>query len=164
MAAARRTARTRHENDALRHLRAIVAELSASARSLEKRTGVTNAQLFVLQSLAAAPGPLTIGELRRTVQSGQSAVSLIVARLERAGLVTRGTAAHDRRRRAVALTAKGARIARRGPTPPLARVMDGLADLRESELRQLAVGLEALATAIGAASDDPPPMFEGPAR
>ena len=160
----RRSARVRHENNALRHLRAVVAELSASARSLEKRTGVTNAQLFVLQALAAAPGPLTIGELQLRVRSGQSAVSLLVARLERAGLVTRGTAADDRRRRAVALTAKGARIAKRGPTPPLARVMDGLADLREADLRQLAVGLEALASAIGATSDDPLPMFEGPRR
>lgn len=160
----RRSTRVRHENDALRHLRAVVAKLSASARSLEKSTGVTNAQLFVLQALAAAPGPLTIGELQLAVQSGQSAVSLIVARLERAGLVTRGTAADDRRRRAVGLTAKGARIARRGPTPPLSRLMDGLAELSEAELRQLAGGLSALASAIGATSDDPPPMFEAPRR
>ncbi len=164
MPAPRRTVRTRHENDALRHLRAVVGELSTSARSLEKRTGVTNAQLFVLQALAAASGPMTIGELQLAVRSGQSAVSIIVGRLERAGMVTRGTADDDRRRRAVALTSKGARLAKRGPTPPMARVMDGLTELSEAELRQLAVGLKALARTLGALADDPPLMFETPIR
>ena len=155
-----RSARARHENDALRHLRAIVAAQTASARSLEKHTGVTNAQLFVLQALAAAPGPMTIGELQLAVRTGQSAVSILVARLARAGLVSRATAVHDRRRRAVSLTLKGAKLAKRGPTPPLRRLLDTLAALPEGELRQLANGLAALATALGVGEDDPPPLFE----
>jgi DNA-binding MarR family transcriptional regulator len=159
-----RPTRARLENDALRHLRAIVAVQTASARSLEKRTGVTNAQLFLLQALAAAPGPMTIGELQLAVRTGQSAVSILVARLARAGLVTRATAEHDRRRRAVTLTAKGAKLAKRGPTPPLRRLLDALAEVSESDLRQLSHGLAALAAAFGVGDDDPPPLFEKPGR
>ena len=40
---------------ALERVRTLVAALSHSARAVERRTGVTNAQLFLLQQLAEPP-------------------------------------------------------------------------------------------------------------
>jgi DNA-binding MarR family transcriptional regulator len=147
-------------DEALRNLRGVVSTLSTSARQLEARTGITNAQLFVLQALDRARTPLSITQLQEHVRSGQSAVSLVVARLAAAGLVTRDVSAADRRVRVVALTARGAKLARRGPTPPTARVLAALAEMEPANLKALARGLEALATAVGAPTADPPPMFE----
>ena len=161
---ARGVGRSPAREGALESLRAVIGVLSTSARRIERRSGVTNAQLFVLQALAEAEQPLTIGDLQQATRSGQSAVSLLVRRLERAGLVVRGTAPHDRRRRAIVLTRAGARVARRGPEPPLARVLRALDALSAGEVRQLRSGLRAFAASLGAVEDAAPLLFEAPPK
>jgi DNA-binding MarR family transcriptional regulator len=136
--------------DALSMLRALVGELSSSARAVERITGVTNAQLFLLQQLSAA-GPCSLGELAALAHTQPSTVSLVIGRLQRAGLVTRVRAADDRRR---------AVLVRRAPTTTTARLLQAVRALDARHAKQLVHGLKPLLDALGASFTAPPMMFE----
>lgn len=71
----------------------------ADRRCLEA-AGVTTAQLGALFALRDRPG-ITQQELARTLGSGESAITSLVARLTKAGLVTKDT--HPSQHRAVVL-------------------------------------------------------------
>ena len=144
---------------ALRGLRAIIAALSQSARATEARTGITNAQLFLLQQLQAED-ELSINDLAARARTGQSAVSIIVGRLVRRGLVRRRRSAADGRRVSVSLTAAGRTLARRAPEPPTARLLSTLGELENRDLRALARGVNALARVMGVAVEAPAMLFE----
>ena len=140
-------------------IRALVGVLQRSARAIEQRTGVTNAQLFVLRQLAGAE-TRSINELAALALTQQSTVSTVVARLARRGLVRCGRAPDDGRRATVALTAAGSILLRHAPKPPTGRLLDALATLGDRELNALAVGLRALGTAMQVSFRDAPLLFE----
>jgi len=149
----------RAREHALALLRALVGGLSASARAVEARTGVTNAQLFLLRALAA-DGPLAIGELARRARTQPSTVSIIVARLARGGLVAKTRSPEDRRRAVVSITPAGRRLVRAAPVPPTARLLRVLDHLTDREARTLARGLDLLVTRLAFAVAAPPLLFE----
>jgi len=149
--------------NALGQLRALISGLSTSARAVERRTGVTNAQLFLLQQLAT-DGPHSLGELAARAQTTPSTVSIVVARLGRAGLVTKIRAAEDRRRAVVTLTAAGRRLIRRAPEAPTARLLAALERLTSGEARTLERGLAPLLHHLALSADNPPLLFEHQGR
>src|SRR5882724_4856948 len=105
-------------------IRRVVRLLRQSAREAEKRTGLSAAQLFVLQQLRAAGGALTPGELAERTLTHQSSISVVVKRLVAARLVSRARSPSDRRRVELSLTpAAGARAgeAHLGGGPPSSR-------------------------------------------
>ena len=146
-------------SEALAMLRAFVGVLSSSARAVEQRTGVTNAQLFLLQQLSSA-GPCSLGELAALAHTQPSTVSLVIGRLQRTGFVTRVRAADDRRRAVIALTTAGRRLVRRAPTAPTARLLDAMNVLDIRDAKHLVRGLGPLLSALGASHTAPPMMFE----
>src|SRR5579864_7719256 len=81
---------------ALEHVRTLVGALSHSARAVERRTGVTNAQLFILQQLAEAES-LSVNDLAARARTQQSTVSIVVARLVGAGFAAKRRSAADGR-------------------------------------------------------------------
>jgi MarR family transcriptional regulator, organic hydroperoxide resistance regulator len=137
----------RTKAEVLTRIRALVGALQRSARAIEQRTGVTNAQLFVLRQLADAES-LSINELAALALTQQSTVSTLVARLARRGLVRRGRTPDDGRRVTVSLTTAGRKLLRHAPKPPTGRLIDALAGLGERELSALATGLAALNDAM----------------
>lgn len=146
---------------ALDCIRRLVTALGESARAVEQRTGVTNAQVFVLRLLAQnrESDGLTINALAARTLTQQSTVSLLVQRLESKGFVERQRASDDARRVLVSLTREGRAIARRAPEPPLARMLRSLDTLPGDELQALTHGLGSLLKAMKA----PPalePLFE----
>jgi DNA-binding MarR family transcriptional regulator len=148
-----------HRTVALRALRSFVASLSRSARAIESRTGFTNAQLFLLRQLATTDA-LSVNELAERARTNQSTVSIVLGRIERAGLVRRTRAPDDARRARVSLTAKGRRLLRRAPTPPTSALFDALESLTDHEARSLATGLSALLAALGLKPEQAPMLFE----
>jgi DNA-binding MarR family transcriptional regulator len=150
----------RTKAEALAHIRALVGALQRSARSIEQRTGVTNAQLFVLRQLAAAE-MLSINELAALALTQQSTVSTVVARLAAQGLVRRGRSAHDGRRVTVSLTPAGRKLLRHAPKPPTGRLLDGLASLSSKDLAALASGLAALSATMNLPVKGAAMLFEG---
>ena len=148
---------------ALRDIRTIIAALGRSARAIEARTGITNAQIFLLQQLQEDDA-LSINDLAARARIGQSAVSIVVGHLVRRGLVRRRRSAMDGRRVLVSLTAAGRTLVRRAPEPPTARLLTALGGLEDRELRALSRGVNALARALGVAGETPVMLFEGDAR
>jgi len=130
--------------EALRSIRALVAALSRSARTVEQRTGVTNAQLFLLRELAADRA-MSINDLAARALTGQNTVSMIVARLVEQGLVTRRRSENDARRVEVRLTPQGRKLVNRAPEPPTARLLHAIRRMSRDQLRALNRSLGALA-------------------
>jgi DNA-binding MarR family transcriptional regulator len=157
---ARRNRSTRNTTTrAVDCIRRLVNALGESARTVEQRTGITNAQLFLLRQLHREK-ELTINELAARALTQQSTVSLLVRRLEAAGLVTRARSPSDGRRVCVTLTARGKTTAARAPEPPIARMLRGLDTMRESDLEALIRGVGALLATMRVPAGAAAPLFE----
>jgi DNA-binding MarR family transcriptional regulator len=144
---------------ALQAIRRLIAALQASARAVEIRTGVTNAQLFLLRALEERE-QLSVGELAVMARTQQSTASIIVQRLVRGGLVRRRASPDDARRVLLTLTARGRATLRHAPVPPTARLLSALQDLSPADRQALLRGLEALHRNLGLRREEPGMLFE----
>lgn len=141
-------------------LRRLVGALRSASRTAVREAGVTGAQLFVLQQLAAEPGQ-SVTRLAERTSTRQNSVSDVVARLAREGFVTRTPAPDDARRAVVSLTAAGRAAVRSAAPAPQALLVDSFRRLPASHRHSLAKGLELWITAAGLA-ELPPTMFFEP--
>jgi DNA-binding MarR family transcriptional regulator len=146
-------------SDALQAVRALVQKLSQSARGVEGKTGVTNAQLFLLQQIGGEPN-LTVNDLAARAMTGQSTVSIVLSRLERRGLVKRSRAPADGRSVILGLTVAGRRLLRRAPAPVTSELLDALRRLTPDEVRALKRGLAAVGRELGFGGKRPHMLFE----
>ena len=137
---------------ALERVRALVSALSHSARAVEASTGVTNAQLFLLQQLADAES-LSVNDLAARARTQQSTVSIVVGRLVRAGLATKRKSPDDGRMAIVSITPRGRRLITHAPAPATTALLRAIDELSDREARSLAEGVLAL---IGALDISPP--------
>ena len=144
---------------AFRCIRALVAALQTSARAVEERTGLTNAQLFLLRQIAGSDG-LTINDLSQRTSAAQSSVSVVVARLVRAGHVKRGRVVEDGRRVTLTATARGRTAVRKAPPPATERLLEALGAITASDARSISRGVGALLTRLGAGEEGAPLLFE----
>ena len=147
----------------LHRLRSLVGGMGQSARAIEERTGVTNAQLFLLQHLASGDG-LSVRALAAYAHTGQSAVSAIVGRLVARRLVRRTRSPVDGRSVVLTLTESGRALVRRAPEPPTTRLLRALGKLDARELRALVQGLAGLSRSMRLPDHASPMLFENPAR
>ena len=145
--------------EALDALRRIVRELRLAAAGGERDTGLSAAQLFVLQQVAAAPG-LSLTELATRTLTDRTSVAAVVDRLLARALVERRVGTGDRRRSEIFATRAGTRLLDGAPHAPTRRVLDGMAAMREADLRRLARGLGALARAMGVADEPARMLFD----
>ena len=145
--------------DVMNGVRALVAALSQSARAVERDTGVTNAQLFVLRELADNE-PLSINDIAARAMTLHSTASLLVTRLVSLGLVRREADANDARRALITLTARGRRIVDQAPEPPTALVLRALRKLTPQTRGQLDDALTQLLESLGLSREESPPLFE----
>jgi DNA-binding MarR family transcriptional regulator len=144
---------------ALNDIRLLVGSLTQSARAVEQQTRMTNAQLFVLRQLTTRDCQ-TINQLAEEASTKQSAMSLLVSRLESDGLVRRVQSKVDRRRTEVEISAAGRRAVRDAPTAPVEILLKALRRLSDSEVHALQTGLEALLQEMGIRNREAPLMFE----
>jgi DNA-binding MarR family transcriptional regulator len=122
------------------HLRRIVRALRVSARSAEKATGLSGAQVFVLQKLAEAPAT-SLGELALRTATDQSSVSVVVSRLVGRRLAVRQESKKDARRVEIRLTEAGRRVLRRSPKAMQDQLLEALGRMPSASRRRLAVAL-----------------------
>ena len=145
--------------EAVQNVRGLVEGLSKSARAVEVKTGVTNAQLFLLQQIHAGRN-ITVNDLATRAMTTQSTVSIVLSRLERKGLVKRTRSAVDRRSVVLQVTAPGKRVLRRAPIAATSEVLRAPARLTSEELSGLSRGMRALGRELGLALKPPPLLFE----
>jgi DNA-binding MarR family transcriptional regulator len=149
---------------ALQAVRGLVGTLTQTARVIEQRTGVSNAQLFLLEQIATEPG-LSVNALAARAMTHQSTASVVLSRLERRGLVQRVRSSMDARSVGLRLTAAGRRLLRRAPAPATSQIVDAIARLTPSEVRMLRQGVCALAREAGFKCERTPMLFqEGASR
>jgi len=146
--------------NAFRCIRALIAVLQTSARAVESRSGLTNAQLFLLRQIAATDG-LTINDLADRTSAAQSSVSVVVARLVKSGRVRRGRVPGDGRRVKLTATARGRTTLRRAPAPTTERLLDALGRLKPGDIRSISRGLEALLAMLDETTEARPLLFGG---
>ena len=137
-----RTTRTTAELTALAdELRPTLLRLGRELRREARIAGVSPEQVAILVSIKQAPG-ITAGELAASERVSPPAMSKLVSRLERDGLVARTQSSEDRRRAGLALTEEGQRVLRRVRSRRTAWLVTRLSALEPDQL-------EALAAAIG---------------
>ncbi len=144
-------------------LRRLIRVLRLSDAEVERRIGISSAQLFVLAELGAAPG-CSVGEVARRTHTDQSSVSMVVTRLVARGLVARTESAEDRRRVELRVTPKGRALLRRAPGTTQSRLVAGVAGLPPARRRALARVLGELVQGIGGDAEAPTMFFEEGAR
>jgi len=142
-------------------LRRITQAIRLSSSVVHDTLGITGAQLFVLQQLAAQPGA-SLRELAELTLTDQSSVSVVVSRVVDRGYVTRRVSAVDARRTELTLTRAGTTLLGRAPALAQTRLMAALRAVPASQRRVTARVLEQLARAVGSTTG-PAPMFFEPA-
>ncbi len=141
-------------------LRRTVLALRMWSQEAEGHLGISGAQLFVLQQLAAAPAE-TLTELARRTLTSKASVSVVVSRLVDRGLVSRRISATDRRSVVLALTPAGERTQRRGPASPQQRLLGALGRLPPRELTAFARLFERFVDELGISALEPAMLFDG---
>ncbi len=144
-------------------MRRVVRALRLAAGSSESATGLSAAQLFVLQTVQAEPG-LSLTDIAARTLTDRTSVAAVVERLAERGLVVRRRSAQDRRRVEIVATPAAGAVLDRAPHAPTSRLLDGLDALDDRSLRRLATGLSELVQAMGLADEPATMLFEdGPA-
>jgi MarR family transcriptional regulator, lower aerobic nicotinate degradation pathway regulator len=141
-------------------VRRIVRLLRQSARAAERRTGMSAAQLFVLQQLRSAGGALTPGELAERTLTHQSSVSVVARRLVEDGMVKRQRSAADGRRVELSLTPAGRAAVRRRPKLAQEQLISAVDRLPLADREALALGVRQLVRGLGIGGATAPMFFE----
>ncbi len=144
-------------------IRRIVQALRHSSQSIETRTGLSAAQLFVLQKVAESDGA-SVGGLTALTLTGQSSVSLVMKKLITKKLVVRARSVRDSRKALLTATARGRAMLRRAPEAPQLLLIRGLRRLPVPEQRRLARSLSAWLRAMKLDGGIPELFFEGGLR
>lgn len=140
-------------------IRKIVKELRISSKNAERVTGLSGAQLFVLQRLSAK-SPLSVNELAELTFTHQSSVSVVVQRLVQKKLVVRARSVRDGRSVELGLTPKGRALCGRAPEAAQQRMFSAITKLRTGDRRKLAGLLEVVVGYMGLDSGPAELFFE----
>lgn len=122
-------------------VRSIVRALRINTRAIELKMGISLAQLFVLQQLAERPAS-SLNELADRTATHQSSVSVVVRRLVERGLVSRTSAATDKRRIEIEVTPAGRDLLAGAPMTIQTQLMQALNRMSGDEQATLADLLE----------------------
>ena len=142
---------------ALTSIRRLVRALRLNAQRTHAVSGLSAAQLFVLQQLPK-DGSLSLNELAARTVTDRSSVADVVDRLQAQRLVDRAVDLADRRRASVQITPSGRRTLARAPEAPTTALIAALKSLTPRERIALARSLVRLNEALGVA-DEPATML-----
>jgi len=129
--------------DVLRQFRIVIRSIKRHYQWVERRCGVSGAQLWAMERIAARNG-LAPGDLARELAIHPSTASNLLARLEELKLVERRRLHADQRRVQLYLTAKGRAVMAKAPRPLKGVLQQALADMPSAHLATLHEGLEEL--------------------
>ena len=138
---------------AVASIRRLVRVLRLAAQRTQVASGLSAAQIFVLEQLGEA-GRLSMNELASRTMTDRSSVADVVDRLSDQGFVGRDVDPADRRRASVRITPAGRRRLARAPEAPATALITALRKLKARDRATLARSLALLNLALGA-SDEP---------
>jgi MarR family transcriptional regulator, lower aerobic nicotinate degradation pathway regulator len=144
-------------------LRRLVRELRISSRSAETRFGLTTAQFFVLERVAAN-APVSVNALAALTLTHQSSVSVVVQRLVERRFLEQRQSPQDGRRKELTITAKGRGALKRAPPSVQDRLVAAASTMKTKDQQALAHLLEMLTHSIGLEDSKPVLFFEEESR
>lgn len=129
--------------DVLRQFRVVIRSIKRHYQWVERRSGVSGAQLWAMERIAATRG-LAPGDLARELAIHPSTASNLLARLEELKLVERRRRHTDQRRVQLYLTERGKAVMAKAPRPLKGVLQQALADMPAAHLATLHKGLDEL--------------------
>jgi DNA-binding MarR family transcriptional regulator len=130
------SAKQRRMLQVLEQFRIVVKSIRRHYQDVERRAGLSGAQLWALAEVARHPGS-QVGELARALAIHQSTASNLLRRLETLALVTRQRRGRDQRQVQLLVSKKGLRVLKRAPQPLIGVLQQALSDLPAAGLREL---------------------------
>jgi DNA-binding MarR family transcriptional regulator len=119
-------------NRAMLALREVIRAFNVGTKKLERRFGLSGAQLETLEILRGTPG-LSPTDLAHRTAIDQSTASVVVKRLAESGFVNRRQQDGDRRRTQLTLTPEGEAILREAPPSVPARLREAFMRMAQQE-------------------------------
>ena len=135
-------------------LRRILRASESNARALARETGLTTAQLVVLQIVADA-GETTPKAIADRSGTSQATVTSLVEKLHRRGFVERRRGETDRRQLWLTLTPVGRTALDEAPDPLHERFSDAFRRLPSWEQAMIVAALERVASLVGGSEVSP---------
>jgi DNA-binding MarR family transcriptional regulator len=136
-----RPSRQRKMLEVLELFRIVFKSIRQHYRIVERKTGISGAQLWALAQVADNPG-IRVGDLAHALAIHQSTASNLLRDLEAAGLLARRKVREDRRSVRLHATPSGLGVLKRAPRPLIGVLQQALSDLPSANLdsmhRQLA--------------------------
>jgi DNA-binding MarR family transcriptional regulator len=140
-------------------VRAMMRAVRIDTREIERKLGISLAQLFVLQQLAERPAE-SLNQLATRTATHQSSVSVVVRRLVGRGLVRSTASPNDKRRIEIALTPAGEDLLADAPQTITGKLMAALFEMPGDDCQLLAGLLEQWLTAVNINYSSPPMLGE----
>ncbi len=150
---------TDRSNTALVALRRILRVTELNSRKLAQESELTTSQLLVLQHVSQQ-GRALPSEVAKAVALKQATVTVVVNKLEHAGLVTRSRDTHDRRRVWIELTDAGAAALESSPDLLQHRFVQGFENLEDWEQSMIIAALERVSALLDAGQVDAAPVLD----
>jgi DNA-binding MarR family transcriptional regulator len=122
--------------EVLEQFRIIVKSIKRHYQDVERRAGLSGAQLWALAQVAENPGA-KVGELARALAIHQSTASNLLRALEKQGLVTRQRHGRDQRQVQLFASRKGLKLLKGAPRPLIGVLQQALSELSASRLHAL---------------------------
>jgi len=119
--------------EVLEQFRIIVKSIKRHYQDVERRAGVSGAQLWALAQVAETPAA-KVGELARALAIHQSTASNLLRALEREGLVMRERESTDQRQVRLFATKKGRKLLKGAPRPLIGVLQQALSELPAARL------------------------------
>jgi DNA-binding MarR family transcriptional regulator len=117
----------------LQQFRVLFKSIRRHYQHVERRAGISGAQLWALAEVAANPG-VEVGHLARTLAIHQSTTSNLLRRLQTQKLVSRKRQGEDQRTVQLFATGKGLNLLRGAPKPLIGVLQQALSDLPSGSL------------------------------
>jgi DNA-binding MarR family transcriptional regulator len=122
--------------EVLEQFRIIVKSIRQHYQRVERRAGLSGAQLWALAQIAGQPG-CQVGELARALAVHPSTASNLVRDLAARALVARERRGRDLRHVQLYASAKGTRLLAAAPRPLIGVLQQALSELPAARLRAL---------------------------
>lgn len=140
-------------------LRKVIRATDLHSKYLAKNTGLTTAQLLILQSIQNM-GEVSIGEISKKISLSQATVTSILDRLVDKGLVYRERSTKDKRKVHAYLTEDAVALIKDAPAPLQEQFTKQFEALNEWEQSMMISSLQRIAQMMDAEDIDASPVLD----
>lgn len=138
-------------------IRRVFQVLAEQSRKVERETGLTASQLWVVKMLDGA-SPMKVTELARRMYLHPATMVGLLDRLELKGLVQRTRSDKDRRVVHIIITDQGRDLVRNAPEVAQGLLVKGLEPLSEKKVKVISDGFEQIVKILGV-QEEPPKLI-----